>query len=68
MSFNDSPTESPGLIEDHIVKQIRHLSKEHLFKFVGGGVTESLHALAPQLCTRLWLEVCDPTMCRCRSV
>ncbi|KIO17230.1 glycosyltransferase family 4 protein [Tulasnella calospora MUT 4182] len=46
-----------ALIVDHITRQVRHISKEHLFKFVGGGVTETLHELAPTLCTRLWLDL-----------
>jgi glycosyltransferase involved in cell wall biosynthesis len=57
IQYNDSPLSSGALIVDHITRQLRHISKEHLFKFVGGGVTESLHELAPALCTRIWLDL-----------
>lgn len=57
IQYNDSPEKSGALIVDHITRQLRHIAKEHLFKFVGGGVTENLHKLCPTLCTRLWLDL-----------
>ncbi|KAG8926435.1 hypothetical protein FRC01_008871 [Tulasnella sp. 417] len=57
IQYNDSPLSSGPLMVDHITRQLRHISKEHLFKFVGGGVTEKLHEMAPTLCTRIWLDL-----------
>ncbi|KAG9002961.1 hypothetical protein FRB94_003432 [Tulasnella sp. JGI-2019a] len=59
IAFNEAPNKNNAgqPIEEHVLKQLRHLGKEHLFKFVAGGVTEALHHIAPNLCTKLWLEL-----------
>ncbi|KAI0317854.1 trehalose phosphorylase [Amylostereum chailletii] len=44
-------------IEKHILDAIRKFSSEHLCKFLGAGVTVALLRDAPNLCTRLWLEL-----------
>lgn len=45
------------IIESHIISTLRNFSSEHLCKFLGAGVTLSLLREAPNLCTRLWLEL-----------
>jgi hypothetical protein len=45
------------VIESHVISTIRKFSSEHLCKFLGAGVTLSLLREAPNLCTRLWLEL-----------
>ncbi|THH09360.1 hypothetical protein EW145_g2063 [Phellinidium pouzarii] len=44
-------------IEGHVIDALRAFSSEHLCKFLGAGVTLSLLKEAPNLCTRLWLEM-----------
>ncbi|KAI0060790.1 glycosyltransferase family 4 protein [Artomyces pyxidatus] len=44
-------------IETHIIQALRKFGAEHLCKFLGAGVTLSLLGEAPNLCTRLWLEL-----------
>jgi len=44
-------------IEKHILGTFRKFSNEHLCKFLGAGVTLSLLRDAPNLCTKLWLEL-----------
>ncbi|KAH9048218.1 trehalose synthase [Lactarius hengduanensis] len=51
---SDKQTE---VIESHIISALRKFSSEHLCKFLGAGVTLSLLREAPNLCTRLWLEL-----------
>lgn len=51
---SDKQTE---IIESHIISTLRKFSSEHLCKFLGAGVTLSLLREAPNLCTRLWLEL-----------
>ncbi|KAI9446727.1 trehalose synthase [Lactarius indigo] len=51
---SDKQTE---IIESHIISALRKFSSEHLCKFLGAGVTLSLLREAPNLCTRLWLEL-----------
>jgi len=53
---NDSEKTS-NEVESHIVDTLREFSSEHLCKFLGAGITVSLLAEAPNLCTRLWLEL-----------
>ncbi|KAH8102865.1 trehalose phosphorylase [Cristinia sonorae] len=51
---------SPGqdaAIERHILQTLNSFSREHLCKFLGAGVTLSLLKEAPNLCTRLWLDM-----------
>lgn len=45
------------VIESHIISTLRSFSSEHLCKFLGAGITLSLLHEAPNLCTRLWLEL-----------
>ncbi|THH06404.1 hypothetical protein EW146_g9622 [Bondarzewia mesenterica] len=53
-NFSD---EQSANIERHILQALRKFSSEHLCKFLGAGVTLSLLREAPNLCTRLWLEL-----------
>ncbi|KAF8479153.1 trehalose synthase [Russula ochroleuca] len=53
-SQSDKQTE---LIESHVISTLRKFSSEHLCKFLGAGVALSLLREAPNLCTRLWLEL-----------
>ncbi|KAI0702342.1 trehalose phosphorylase [Cytidiella melzeri] len=51
------PDAQSEAIEKHVISTIRKFSTEHLCKFLGAGVTLSLLKEAPNLCTRLWLEL-----------
>ncbi|OCH95197.1 trehalose phosphorylase [Obba rivulosa] len=53
----NNPDEQAGAIEKHVIDSLRKFSTEHLCKFLGAGVTLSLLREAPNLCTRLWLEM-----------
>ncbi|KAF8631432.1 hypothetical protein AX17_005109 [Amanita inopinata Kibby_2008] len=44
-------------IEKYVFSALRMFSEEHLCKFLGAGITLSLLKEAPNLCTRLWLEM-----------
>ncbi|KIK59828.1 glycosyltransferase family 4 protein [Collybiopsis luxurians FD-317 M1] len=44
-------------IEKRILETLRKFSQEHLCKFLGAGVTLSLLKDAPNICTKLWLEL-----------
>ncbi|PCH38476.1 glycosyltransferase family 4 protein [Wolfiporia cocos MD-104 SS10] len=52
-----NPEAQAGSIEKHVLDALRKFSTEHLCKFLGAGVTLSLLREAPNLCTRLWLEM-----------
>jgi len=56
LKFKETPEHSIQ-IENHIVRTLIDFSTEHLFKFVGAGITEKLVTLAPKLCGRLWKEL-----------
>ncbi|KZT11205.1 glycosyltransferase family 4 protein [Laetiporus sulphureus 93-53] len=51
------PEKQSVAIEKHVLDTLRKFSNEHLCKFLGAGVTLSLLREAPNLCTRLWLEM-----------
>ncbi|KZV71772.1 glycosyltransferase family 4 protein [Peniophora sp. CONT] len=53
---NDSNKQS-DTIEAHVLSSIRKFQEEHFCKFLGAGVTLSLLRDAPNLCTKLWLEL-----------
>ncbi|CAL1703740.1 unnamed protein product [Somion occarium] len=53
----NDPEAQAAVIEEHVLQTIRSFSSEHLCKFLGAGVTLSLLREAPNLCTRLWLEL-----------
>jgi len=40
-----------------MVKNIRGYEKEHLYKFVGAGISKNLVELSPQLPARLWADL-----------
>ncbi|PFH52417.1 glycosyltransferase family 4 protein [Amanita thiersii Skay4041] len=44
-------------IEQLVLSLLRQFSVEHLCKFLGAGITLTLLKEAPNLCTRLWLEM-----------
>ncbi|KAK7689152.1 hypothetical protein QCA50_007843 [Cerrena zonata] len=52
-----NPDDQASAIEEHVLQTLRTFSSEHLCKFLGAGVTLSLLREAPNLCTRLWLEL-----------
>ncbi|KAF2128446.1 glycosyltransferase family 4 protein [Dothidotthia symphoricarpi CBS 119687] len=47
----------PTAISDLIVEKIKSYQAQHLFKFIGAGLTEQLVALSHGLPARLWSEV-----------
>ncbi|KAI0035062.1 glycosyltransferase family 4 protein [Vararia minispora EC-137] len=55
-NVNDSVKQADD-IEEHVVTTIRKFSEEHGCKFLGAGVTVAILRDAPNLCTRLWLEL-----------
>jgi len=56
-STKSDPDARATEIEKHVLQLLRTFSTEHLCKFLGAGVTLSLLKEAPNLCTRLWLEL-----------
>ncbi|KAI0328121.1 trehalose synthase [Cubamyces sp. BRFM 1775] len=58
ISYNaNAPEDQAANIEKHVLDSLRKFSTEHMCKFLGAGVTVSLLREAPNLCTRLWLEM-----------
>ncbi|CCM06026.1 uncharacterized protein FIBRA_08271 [Fibroporia radiculosa] len=53
----NNPEKQASVVEKHVLDAIRRFSTEHVCKFLGAGVTLSLLREAPNLCTRLWLEM-----------
>ncbi|OSX64779.1 glycosyltransferase family 4 protein [Postia placenta MAD-698-R-SB12] len=53
----NDPVKQAASIEKHVLDTLRKFSTEHLCKFLGAGVTLSLLREAPNLCTRLWLDL-----------
>ncbi|KAI0933661.1 hypothetical protein AcW1_005427 [Taiwanofungus camphoratus] len=53
----NNPDSQASIIEKHVIETLRKFSTEHLCKFLGAGVTLSLLREAPNLCTRLWLDM-----------
>ncbi|PIL30497.1 hypothetical protein GSI_07197 [Ganoderma sinense ZZ0214-1] len=51
------PEEQATAIEKHTLEALRKFSSEHMCKFLGAGVTVSLLREAPNLCTRLWIDM-----------
>ncbi|KZT74138.1 glycosyltransferase family 4 protein [Daedalea quercina L-15889] len=51
------PEKQATAIERHVLETLRKFSTEHLCKFLGAGVTLILLREAPNLCTRLWLDM-----------
>ncbi|KAF8652686.1 hypothetical protein AX16_004191 [Volvariella volvacea WC 439] len=51
------PDQNAKAVEQHILEALRGFSTEHLCKFLGAGVTLTLLREAPNLCTRLWLDM-----------
>jgi hypothetical protein len=51
------PDSQSAEIEEHVIQTFRQFSSDHMCKFVGAGVTIALLKEAPNLCTRLWLEL-----------
>ncbi|THU92172.1 glycosyltransferase family 4 protein [Dendrothele bispora CBS 962.96] len=46
-----------GEVEQKVLDTLRMFSEAHLCKFLGAGVTLSMLREAPNICTRLWLEM-----------
>nr|O75003.1 RecName: Full=Trehalose phosphorylase; AltName: Full=Trehalose synthase; Short=TSase; Flags: Precursor [Grifola frondosa]BAA31349.1 trehalose synthase [Grifola frondosa]BAA31350.1 trehalose synthase [Grifola frondosa] len=53
----NEPEAQAGIIEKHVLETLRKFSTEHMCKFLGAGVTVILLREAPNLCTRLWLDM-----------
>ncbi|KAH7051067.1 putative trehalose synthase-like protein [Macrophomina phaseolina] len=45
------------VLADFFLRKILDYQKEHHYKFVGAGITKTLHKLSPQLPSRLWWEL-----------
>ncbi|EIN08084.1 trehalose synthase [Punctularia strigosozonata HHB-11173 SS5] len=52
-----NPDAQSEAIEELIIDTLRRFSKDHMCKFIGAGITMALLKEAPNLCTRLWLEL-----------
>jgi glycosyltransferase involved in cell wall biosynthesis len=52
-----NPEHNGAEIEQHVLNAIRKFSELHLCKFLGAGITLALLKEAPNMCTRLWLEL-----------
>ncbi|KAI0648237.1 trehalose synthase [Trametes meyenii] len=53
----NAPDDQAANVEKHVLDVLRKFATEHMCKFLGAGVTVSLLREAPNLCTRLWLEM-----------
>jgi len=53
----NNPEGQAAAVEKHVLQALNTFSREHLCKFLGAGVTLGLLKEAPNLCTRLWLEM-----------
>lgn len=51
------PKAAEAAIEKHIIHTLKTFGSSHLSKFIGAGVTVILLNHAPNLCTRLWLDL-----------
>jgi len=51
------PSKAPGVVENYVIKALMQFSTDHLLKFVACGITQFLADLAPNLASRLWLEL-----------
>lgn len=47
----------PHELANHIISSISDYQHNHLYKFVGAGVTKALVNMSPELPSRLWLEL-----------
>lgn len=63
-SESNSGTATPSTAEERadffaedIITKIKHYRDEHLYKFVGAGLTTKTVQVCPQLPSRLWLEL-----------
>ena len=53
----DSEHSAPRVIADFVVSELAKYEREHLSKFIGGGLPQILINLSPALCSRLWAEL-----------
>lgn len=53
MSLEDRPTE----LANWIVNKLKSYQQEHLYKYLGAGVSEKVLEYSPQLASRLWQEL-----------
>ncbi|KAF2176263.1 glycosyltransferase family 4 protein [Zopfia rhizophila CBS 207.26] len=51
------PEERAGALAEYLVDKIRQYQKEHLYKFVGAGLTKKAVQMSPQLPSKLWWEL-----------
>ena len=53
----DGEHSAPRAIADFVVSELAKYEREHLSKFIGGGLPQKLIDLSPALCSRLWAEL-----------
>ncbi|KAF2811447.1 trehalose synthase (Ccg-9) [Mytilinidion resinicola] len=51
------PEERAGVLADYFVEKIRQYQQDHLYKFVGAGLTKKVVQMSPNLPARLWWEL-----------
>ena len=49
--------ERPTAIAEYLIHRIREYQQEHLYKFVGAGLTKKSLEMSPHLAARLWWEL-----------
>ncbi|KAF2084662.1 glycosyltransferase family 4 protein [Saccharata proteae CBS 121410] len=52
-----STGKTANFIADHFISRVREYEKEHLYKFVGAGISKELFEMSPKLPSRLWWEL-----------
>ena len=52
-----APEERAEVLAAYLVEKIRHYQEEHLYKFVGAGLTRHAVQMSPKLPAKLWQEL-----------
>ncbi|KAF2866527.1 trehalose synthase [Massariosphaeria phaeospora] len=56
-SETPTPDDLDKILADFLIDKIKGYQEEHLYKFMGAGLTQKVVRLSPQLPSRLWLEL-----------
>ncbi|KAK9469953.1 hypothetical protein V1512DRAFT_257400 [Lipomyces arxii] len=51
------PSQYAGLITQHVLREIKEYSTDHLVKFVAVALSQQVQRFCPRLCASLWLEL-----------
>jgi hypothetical protein len=57
ITLSESVKEGEDLISEFAIEEIKRYERTNFSKFIGAGMPVTLKYMAPQLCSRLWLEL-----------